>query len=118
MAELLGNAIIGSVKARPPILDEQAGGLVGKAADATKHALIPNLSHNTFRQDALCLQERVEAHNAQADAALPHSGVLWRRPWSPVRDRQRDFGAKAGSLDLQPGKLAVLRAVGRGLPGR
>ena len=69
------HACIFSIRASAALLCEFHGRSIGAAADVTEEAVVPDLGHCRFHRHALLLQEGVEAHQAQTNAALAHRGI-------------------------------------------
>ncbi len=54
----------------PALLGEHHRGLVDLRADVLEDLEVPALGHRAFERDVARLEEGVEAHHAEADAAL------------------------------------------------
>ncbi len=70
VGEALHDAPVGGVGAGPALFGQDAAGLVGLAAQVLEDAHVPGLGQGGLEGHVLLLQERVEAHQAQANRPL------------------------------------------------
>ena len=75
VGEAFHDAELFGVGAGAALLGEHPRGGVGGRADLLEHAPVPDLGDRALEGNAFVLQERVEAHHAQAHGALAQGGV-------------------------------------------
>ena len=86
-AEALHHAHVRGVGAGAPFLGEHQRRLVDLGADMLEDFACSTLGHRPLERDVARLEEGVEAHHAEADAALALGANTWRGPFRPGRGR-------------------------------
>ena len=81
------HAALGGIGTGAALLRQRHRGGVGIAPDLAEHLEVPGLRQRAFERDALRLQERMKAHDAEPDRALAQGGVA--RPLHAVRRDRR-----------------------------
>ena len=79
------------IRAGAAFLRQQQAGFIGAGRDVLEHLQVPRLGHGAFHADALGLEEGVEPHHPQPDAAFAAGGIA----------RTGHFGRGAVDIILQ-----------------